>query len=276
MSRGTSLRGNRVWRVETPDGPAVQKHFAPRGSPVREGIRALLTALARRKTSPRATTRRETEQRLLALWRQAGFDVPEEVSARNPGFASEHTLLLRFVHGPQLLRLLRRRSTATRAERDDLLRRFAATWRRRHALAIALPEPAFVQEHGSFAHVLVEGERFVVFDLEQAYRTGREVLPLVAKEIAGYLRSLAAYNDPEVYRADVAAIVEGYGDDDLLRAVTDEYLHNPRPGRRLLWAVDRALEPRRKRSASKYGALRVLREVLDGEGRTPVAATALA
>jgi hypothetical protein len=112
--------------------------------------------------------------------------------------------------------------------------------------------------------VIVAEDRLVTIDLEQAFRPRRDVLPLVAREIVAYVRSLAKKVDAAVFRADVEALVAGYPHRELLEAAVREYLHSPRPLRRLLWSLDRKLRRDRHRELGKYRSLEVLADVLRG------------
>lgn len=264
--RDTGRLGNCVWRVDTPAGPVVQKLFRRRTVWPREELRALLTLLGGRKTSPRAPRRFKTEQRLLALWSEAGLDVPRELSAEHPGLAGPDVLVLEFLDGTHMLHLLKAKAGTAAAERDVLLRRFATDWKRRHDIALERADPAFIQEHGSLAHVLVAGDRLVTFDLEQGYRSRGTVMPVLAKEVANTLRTLMGRGDKAAFEADLHSLVEGYGDNERLTAVVAYYLRNPNPARALLWRLDRWRERRLDRRASKYEAVEALQAVLLGAG----------
>jgi hypothetical protein len=263
--RSRSHLGNRIWRVETAAGPVVQKLYRRRTPWPREEIRALLTRLGGRKTSPRAAWRHSTERRLLALWSEAGLDVPRDLSADHPELTAPLGLVMEFLGGTHMLHLLKPKAGTSAAERDRLLRRFAAGWKWRHDLALSRSEPAFIQEHGSLAHVLVTGDRLVTFDLEQGYRSHGSVLPVLAKEVADTLRTLMSRGDRTTFHQDLCSIAAGYGDVDRLRAVTDYYLHNKNPLRAMLWRLDRWRERRLGRRASKYEALEALQAALRDE-----------
>jgi hypothetical protein len=271
---GNRPLGNRIWRVETGTGPVVQKLYRRRTAWPREEIRALLTWLGGRKTSPRAASRYATERRLLALWSKAGLDVPRDLSAEHPGFAAPHGLVMEYLDGTHMLHLLKRKAETPAAERDRLLRRFAADWKHRHDIALERSDPAFIQEHGSLAHVLVAGDRLVTFDLEQGYRSRGAILPVLAKEVANTLRTLMGRGDQAAFQQDLRSLVVGYDDTPRLTAVADYYLRNPNPLRALVWILDRWRERRLGRRASKYEALEALESVL-GEGceahQTPIA-----
>lgn len=262
------LRGNRIWIVPTQDGPVLQKLYAPHSAGPGYWARLLAERLARQKTPTTVSARQRTERTLLAAWRDAGCDVPADLTDRHPSLVHPRVTLLEYVEGPLLGRLLSG-GRLGRAARGDLLRRFAAAWGRRHGLAVDRADARLVQEHGTFLHVIVSGERLVTIDLEQAFRPRRDVLPLVAKEIVAYVRSLAKGADPETFRADLDALVCAYPRPELLAAAVREYLDSPSPLRRVLWALDRRLRRDRRRPLGKYRALAVLAEALEARRTVP-------
>ncbi len=273
------LDGNRIWRVQTAHGPVLQKLYAERGSWLHAWGRELASRLRGGKTGTRAAARRATEARLLALWREQGFDVPAELSARHPELAGPRTLVLEFVDGPLLSALLAD-PALPRSRREALIERFAADTAKRHARALSLGEAALVQEHGGVQHVLVAAPagaawteaasrpvsalRFASFDLENSFRARRNLSPLLAKEIAACLRSLArcSKSDAQRLRSDVEAFVRGYADRSRLQASVAHYLRHPSPVWRAVWAFDRRREARRDRPHGKYALLAVLDGVL--------------
>jgi hypothetical protein len=262
------LDGNRLWVVDTPRGRVLQKLYAERGGALRCRVRDLLARLRGGKSGTRAAARRATERRLLALWRAAGCEVPRDLSDEHADLVNKRTLVLEWVEGPLLSRALRE-AGADRARRDALLERFGADCRRRHDLALQRGEPGLVQEHGGVQHVIVAGDagapRLVTFDLESAFAPRRDLLPLLAKEVAATLRSLAKAQGRDfeegAFRADVRAFVRGYGERARLAACAAHYLR-PRGFTWVLWALDRALEEREEGEGGKYDVLSVLQEVL--------------
>ena len=261
-------RGNQIWPVPTPDGVVLQKLYAARDAGPSHWMRLLVERIARQKTPTTVNARWRTERMLLATWRAAGCDVPEDRSARHPAYVHGTTTLLEFIDGKILGKLLAS-DTLTREQRDDLLHRFAAAWGRRHALALDTPDVRLIQEHGTFLHVIGAGDRLVTIDLEQAFTPRRDLMPLVAKEIVAYVRSLAKLTAHDVFRADIEAIVEAYPRREVLEAAVREYLDSPSPLRRAIWALDRRLRDRRDRergrTLGKYTALEVLQEVLESD-----------
>jgi len=248
--------GNRLWIVSTPAGPAIQKLYAPGRGLLRTALRCFLVGVARLKTGYGATARWRTEKRLLALWRTQGFDVPRDLSDRYPHLAPERVLLMELVAAPTLGNLLRQR-LFDRSARSTLLRRFARVWGRRHRHAMDTAEAGLVQEHGTFDHVFAADDRFVHFDLEHAYRPRRNVAPIVAKEIAGYLRTLWRRTDPVTFSRDLDALVEGYPHPEILHAAAETYLRGG-----LVWRLDRLFRRIRRKRGGKYAPLRALAKLL--------------
>jgi hypothetical protein len=248
--RPGALRGNRLWIVKAGAETVIQKLYGARyGLP-----RRFLTALAGRKTGCGPKARRQAEAAGLALFTTHGFPVPRDRSAEFPSLASGSVLVMEFVAAPPLGDILRER-LFDRGRRSELLRRFSAGWCARHRKALELPEPGLIEEHGTFDHVLVDGDRFVTIDLEQAFRPGQPVAPLIAKEVAGYLRSLWNRTSTGTFAADLEAIVAGYPDRELLRRAAEEYIGGQDRRPKLRWRLDAFLRKLGRRGEGKYAPL---------------------
>jgi len=268
----SSGEGNRVWRVDTPQGPLALKRYARRNSLASDLVRAGLTWLLGRKSLPTAAGRRRAELFLLRHWRAQGFDVPGVWEPHEKQLGDEHCLLLEWIDAPVLLQLLRRKADTPPAERARLLALLGAEMGRRHAHALTTDDPRLIQEHGSADHLFVcrEGtrdgrpEHLVRFDHEQGFLPRQPVLPLITKEVAATLRGLAKKSDPQVFADDLRVWAEAYHDasraaPELLRRAVDEAFHSPSRARRLVWRLDRA-SCERQRSPHKFDVLRALRE----------------
>jgi tRNA A-37 threonylcarbamoyl transferase component Bud32 len=190
--------------------------------------RAALPTLARAfghrylvaKTGLGPRIRRATEARLLALWRAHGCDVPEVLDVALPEPIDQPYLVLERIEGPTLETLLRDPSVPRESLEADL-RRFAADWARRHALAERLGEPGLVHAHPGFAHLIASGGRLVAFDFEYAYTDPRRVARLVSVEIGGFVASLRRASGAR-FESLLRALVSGYPDRErLARAVRD-------------------------------------------------------
>jgi hypothetical protein len=230
-------------------------------------VREVLLLLARTKTSARAAARCATERRLLARWRAAGCDVPADLTDARRDLAGPRVAVFEFVPGRSLWDLLAE-GGLTGEDRREVLRAFAASWGARHVLAVRESDADLVQEHGSIRHVLVSGggttgvpRRCVTIDLEQAFRPRADVRPLIAKEIAGYLRSLLKRAGEDRFREDLRTIVAAYPDRTVLAAACAEYLRSPSPFRRALWSLDRRFGGKRA-ARQKYGPLEDLEAIL--------------
>ncbi|MCB9882904.1 MAG: hypothetical protein H6834_14050 [Planctomycetes bacterium] len=259
------LDSNQVWRVDTPSGPVVQKYYVERSGLFGTAWKRLATAVLGRKTSPAARARRATEGELLRRWNEAGFDVPKDLTAEHLELGGDDVRVLEFVEGGTLLDRLRD-ETLAEDERAALLERFMREWSRRHRHVVDTQDPAFLMEHATLHHVLVSGDRFVTYDLEQAFRKRGDVLPHLAKEVAGCLRSLAKGATDERLRKDLETIVATYEPRELLERTVAHYLHNTNPWKRRLWSVDRSRRERGGRGADKYRALTALDAVLRSQG----------
>ncbi|MHC5212684.1 MAG: BUD32 family EKC/KEOPS complex subunit [Planctomycetota bacterium] len=257
--------GNRIWRVRTPDGTVLQKAYGERGSWWHVHGRDLATRLRGDKTSTRARGRRATEARLLALWRDAGLDVPADLSAAHPELAGETVLVLEDVPGRLLPDLLADTKTPPE-QRHDLVTRYALSLHHRLALALKRQEAGLVHEHGGALHVIVSGERLVTFDLENGFRPRADVRPLVYKELAACLRSLARGRDAAAFEADLATFVGAWPERELLAATVQHYLHPVRALDRLVWGLDRRRSERRGRPGGKYHVLAALESLLAAHG----------
>jgi hypothetical protein len=255
--------GNRLWRVRLPGhrdadgGTVLQKTYGERGSCWHVHARELATRLRGGKTSTRARGRRATEARLLALWRAAGLDVPADLSDEHPELAGPTTLVLQYVPGRLLSDWLADPATPG-ARRRELLTAWARALHRRLALALERGDAGLVQEHGGALHVIVSGERLVGFDLENGFLQRADLRPLVYKELAACLRSLARGRDAAGFRSDLSTFVAAFPERELLRATARHYLHPASPMDRLIWTIDRRRSQRRGGAAGKYHALEAL------------------
>ncbi|HTO06607.1 MAG TPA: hypothetical protein VMR86_06075 [Myxococcota bacterium] len=160
------------------------------------------------KTGLSARTRRDTEARLLGLWRAHGFAVPECLAWPLPEPPAEPVLVMERVDGPTVDARLR---SAALPELEPALRAFAAEWSRRHALAESLREPALLHAHPSFAHLIDRAGVFTAFDFEYAYTDAGRVEQLVDVEIAGFVASLQRAAGARA-APWLRALVEGYTD----------------------------------------------------------------
>jgi tRNA A-37 threonylcarbamoyl transferase component Bud32 len=169
------------------------------------------------KTGLGARTRRDTEARLLRLWRAHGFAVPEILELSLPEPDERPYLVLEQIEGTTVQAELR--DVSIPLERLEAgMAEFAANWCRRHALAERLREPGLVHAHPGFAHLLDRRSDWVTFDLEYAYTDPRRVDSLIAVEIAGFVASLQSAAGPRAAPL-LRALVAAYPDHDRLARV---------------------------------------------------------
>jgi tRNA A-37 threonylcarbamoyl transferase component Bud32 len=167
------------------------------------------------KTGLSARARRDTEARLLALWRAHGFAVPEVLALTLPEPVAEPYLVIERIDGPKVDARLRD-PAAPQAELEAAVARFAAECSRRHGLAESLAEPGLVHAHASFAHLFDRRGEWTYFDFEYAYGDVSRVEQLVAVEIAGFVASLRRAAGERAAPL-VRAFVAGYTDRSRLR-----------------------------------------------------------
>ena len=114
-----------------------------------------------------------------------------------------------------------RLSAATPAERARLAARLGRELSLRHGRAIESGDRRLLLEHPSCDHILVDGDRFVTFDLEIAYVRGRAPETLAVREVAGFLYSAAKACGNASHASDgvVEAFCEAYGSPERLQRV---------------------------------------------------------
>jgi tRNA A-37 threonylcarbamoyl transferase component Bud32 len=160
------------------------------------------------KTGLGASARRDTEARLLRLWRAHGFAVPELLELPLPEPEARPYLVIERIAGPTVSAELRDAARSSESLAAALAR-FAPEWSRRHDLAERLSEPGLVHAHASFNHVLDRDGEWLCFDFEYAYTDASRVATLVAVEIAGFVASLAHYAGAR-FDPLLAALVAAY------------------------------------------------------------------
>ncbi|MFO7536023.1 MAG: hypothetical protein R6X19_10160 [Kiritimatiellia bacterium] len=259
-----SARGsgwNSIWSLSLPGNTVVLKIYGRRRARFREWSTDLSQRLGGR-TGYTARARHAIEKRGLRLWRESGFDVP---ALLQPGTfplppLPAPFLLMEYVPGPTLSDFLADPQLSD-GDKEARLRAFAAALSARHTVAIAMREPALLQEHPGLEHVLVSGARLVTFDLETAFTSRAGVPNAVSAEIAGTVRSLYRRLPVAAARHYLGVLVSAYPDRARLEQVAVDLFENPSPARRALHALDRRLL-RKPGRLDKYAAARLLREAL--------------
>lgn len=256
--RGTGL--NAVWRIMRGDEPAILKTYSRR----RSAVQTALTNVGNRisgRTSYTAAGRRETEHENLALWAAEGFDVPAIRSVPSGLQMPLPHLCMEFVEGPTMSCFLGDASVPE-AMRDAALARFARGWAVRHERAERSGDARLLQEHGSFDHILVAGDRLVTFDLEASYRRGSRIGACIAGEVCGYVRSLFRRLDPAEAKRCLRVLVRAYPDPDRLAAVYRELFASPSPAARVINWIDRRWL-RKPGTMHKFAAAQALQSALE-------------
>jgi hypothetical protein len=221
----------------------------------RDMLQRLLSGLENQFTGRSALdprSRFRTEKETLKTWRHNGFDVfrqsngPPPISIRFPHIVFEYVAgrtLKEYFLDPSIEKI----------EKLVTLKRFVPEWCRRHRLALETGNHRLIQERATFQHVFMSAadERLIYFDFEIVY-TSRHRLPgILAREIAGYLRSLYTAVPPDDYGDYLETIADAYPYREYLEYPYDYFFCHPNRLLRFIFAVDRQL-PRNRRPHSKY------------------------
>jgi hypothetical protein len=186
----------------------VVKLYGRKRDVVRDLLRDVGQRLFAGKSGVRADRRAATEARVLALWRRAGFDVPELLEGvRLPAKIVQPSVVMEYVPGRTLDALVADASVAL-PDKQRIVTRLARELARRHARARELREPLLIQLHASLGHVLHVGavggspERLVTFDFEVAFTRRRGFEANLRRELTHYRDSLA-HSSPPAQRAEL-------------------------------------------------------------------------
>ncbi len=259
--RGSGL--NAVWRITCGGEPAILKTYSRRRSAIQTALTNFGNWIGGR-TSYTAAGRCRTERENLALWAAEKFDVPALRSGPDGLAMPLPHLFMEYVDGATMIGYLAD-GAIPQADRDAALARFARGWAARHDRAERSGDARLLQEHGSFDHVLVAGERLATFDLEVAYRRGSRIGACVAGEVCGYIRSLFRRLDRAQAEHALRVLVRAYPDRGRLAGVYGELFASPSPGARLINGIDRRWL-RKPGVMHKFAAAELLRRELEGSG----------
>ncbi|MBW2408185.1 MAG: hypothetical protein JRF72_00195 [Deltaproteobacteria bacterium] len=247
--RGSGNHG--VFLIETPQTQWVVKCYDHK----RAGLQRLLSGLENIFTGRSALdpeSRFQTEKETLRTWRKYGFDVfqePDDV----PSIALHLPhLVFEFVSG----RTLKEFFLDPAIEKQDklaVLERFVPEWSRRHRLTLETGNHCLIQERATFQHVFLSAanDRLIYFDFEIVYTPRHSLKGIIAREIAGYLRSLFSAVPRKDYPAYLDTIVRAYPNPEFLSFPREYFFRHPNRLLRLAFAFDRQL-PRNRRPHSKY------------------------
>jgi tRNA A-37 threonylcarbamoyl transferase component Bud32 len=206
--RGDGL--HRVVSARIGGRPVVVKLYGRKRAQLPTLLRAFGHRFLVGKSGLSARARRDTEARLIALWREHGFAAPALLGLSLPEPVAQPYLVLEHVAGPTVDQRLRDPGTP-QPLLEASLARFAAEWSRRHGLAERLSEPGLVHAHASFAHLIDRDGAWTYFDFEYGYTDVRRVEQLIAVEIAGFVASLRRAAGARAAPL-LRALVEGYTD----------------------------------------------------------------
>lgn len=213
------------------------------------------------RSSENYLMRYRTEKRVLALWRQCGFEVFRETRLPDLSIPYPH-LVMEHVAGRTLLHYFSDPQQPI-AEKVAVFRRFLPEWGRRHLLALQTGDRLLIQEHPSFKHVFYGDDgRLIFFDFETVY-IRYDIRNLIAREIAGYARSLVKVANAADLRDFFDILVKEYPYREFLSYPYQYFFKSVNPVARVVQFWDRLL-PRRRKSHSKYRVALLLREYLEG------------
>lgn len=234
--------------------PRVLKVYRRRKGALNDFLGGLSHRVLEKKTGTSASERRETEERCLRLWAEAGFDVPKVLEGEAPEWIGALPFLwLEYTPGPTLFTELERDWSTRSADFAPRVQALGAEHARRHRLCLERGEPLLLQEHATSKHVICFGERLVTLDLEGAYSRSHPLLSAVAQELSASLRSL--WHGQDFSSGPAGHFLSGYADRELLTKVLEEYFAAGLRG----WFKRRDDERRRSAGKTKTSAMEALK-----------------
>lgn len=207
-------------------------------------------------------SRLTTEKETLKTWRQNGFDVFQQSNDLPALSINFPHLVFEYVPGRTLKEYFLDPAIG-KTEKLITLKRFVPEWSRRHQLALETGNHRLIQERATFQHVFMSAadERLIYFDFEIIYTPRHSLRGILAREIAGYLRSLYTSVPPDDYAAYLETIVRAYPHREFLQYPYDYFFSHPNRLLQLVFAMDRQL-PRNRRQHSKYNIARRIQTYL--------------
>ena len=255
-----SLRGggrHGVFLIKSPQKQWVVKIYHHKRNMVQRFLSGLENYLTGRSPlNPR--TRFYTENKTLNIWQEHKFDVFRRLKESPPVSIDFPHVVFEYVSGRTLKEYFLDPHIA-KADKLHTLKRFLPEWGRRHALALDTRNHNLIQERATLQHVFMssEDDRLISFDFEVVY-TSRHSLPgIIAREIAGYIRSLLAAVPEQDFNDYLDVFMREYPHRDFLRHPYKYFFQHPNRLLRFLFSIDRR-RPRNRRRHSKYNiALRI-------------------
>jgi len=247
--RGGGRHG--VFLIKSPQKQWVIKIYQHKRGPVQRIFSGLENYFTGRSSlDPR--TRFCTESKTLDIWQENGFDVFRRLKEPPPVSIDFPHLVFEYVPGRTVKEYFLDPQIA-KAHKLHTLKRFLPEWSRRHALALDTGNHHLIQERATFQHVFLSAanERLIAYDFEVVF-TPRHSLPaIIAREIAGYIRSLFSAVPPEDFTDYLDVVFREYPRRDLLLSPYHYFFQHPNPILRFLFSLDRKA-PRNRRPKSKY------------------------
>lgn len=194
----------RVVKVRIDGRDRIVKLFGHRRGRIRTLVRNLGHRWIVAKTPTTPEGRRDTERRLLRLWRSHDFPVPEVLDLEVSLDAPQPYLVLEFIPGPRLCECWRDPEPNLEGLVPKL-QQFAAECARRHDLALRLEEPRLIHTHPNFRHLIDRGDQLVYIDFEHAYLSAAEIPRYISMELAGFIESIEESSNPQLVDTFVSA-----------------------------------------------------------------------
>lgn len=167
---------------------AVIKYYGLKRGRLRTQIRQVGLRLYAGKSGCSPRQRWRTEYETLELWRSCGFRVPA-VLAISPVREIPFTVL-EHLEGPSLRQVLSDPDACAGRQRA-CVEQFARELAARHDRALDLGDARLIHTSPKLRDVVVTGEGPALLDFELSYHKSVLVMPLLSREVLGFLVSMA-------------------------------------------------------------------------------------
>ena len=257
--RGGGRHG--VFLLKSPQHQWVVKIYHHKRGPLQRFFSSLENYFAGR-SSPDPRARFSTEKKTLDIWRENGFEVFRRLNQSPPVSIDFPHLVFEFVDGRTLKQYFLD-SAISKADKMKTLKRLVPEWGGRHTVALETRNHYLIQERATLQHVFMSAEdnRFIYYDFEIVY-TPRHSLPaIIAREIAGYIRSLFSVVPRDDFNDYLDIFIREYPQQDFLHYPYDYFFRHPNRLLRLLYSLDRQL-PRNRRPRSKFNVALKIQDCL--------------
>jgi hypothetical protein len=255
-----SLRGggrHGVFLLKSSESCWVVKIYHHKRDPYQRFFSGLENYFAGR-SSPGPRARFNTEKKTLEIWQKNGFEVFRRLTQPPPVAINFPHLVFEYVPGRTLKEYFLD-SAIGKIDKINTFKRFLPEWSRRHALALETENHYLIQERATLQHVFMssEDDRLIFYDFEIAYTPRHKMPAIIAREIAGYVRSLFSAVPRDDFNEYLDILIRDYPNRDFLGYPYDYFFRHPNRLLRLVYIFDRQL-PRNRRPRSKYNiALRI-------------------